>query len=161
MKNFLPGANLYCLVLYHELAESIEIGALGEVYWKKGWTYYVGRASRGWSSRLRRLTDEDRSRHWHIDYLTVRTSSIVAYIVPFNESGNRECELAGWLGERETIDPIAEGFGSSDCGSSCSAHGFHSESMPPETVFQSVIDRFSAVGYVSVRSNLCRWVTLE
>lgn len=109
----------YCLLIKVSKRVDLLVGALGRVSFDKGCYVYVGSALNSIEKRVERHSREDKSLHWHVDYLL--NSSVVSLLrVFYKESGDREeCWIAGMVSSRgEGI----EGFGCSDC--SCSSHLF-------------------------------------
>jgi len=94
------------------------VGALGDIYFEKGWYAYVGSAMNGWRSRVGRHLRDDKKLRWHVDYL-LRHGKVGSYAVWVGRK-KRECVFAGRLSEKaETV----KGFGSSDC--RCGGHLFY------------------------------------
>ncbi len=156
MAPFEPGANCYCLCLDHRVAETLEVGALGDLNWPGGWTYYVGRASRGWSSRLKRFTTEHVN-FWHIDYLVSAPHSRLAAVLPVNWAAKRECELARKFENISFLSSLPESFGASDCEQNCSAHAWVGELAPEELFNRLVSDGVAATGWLEFRPTKCEW----
>lgn len=71
----------------------------------------------GIRARCRRHLRRDKSKRWHIDWLTVRAAAIEAVARP----GLRECALTQALLELPGVTAPVTGFGSSDC-RRCPAH---------------------------------------
>jgi Uri superfamily endonuclease len=154
-------ANCYCLILNHQARESIDVGALGSLEWPAGWTYYVGRSAYGWGSRCRRFLTSGPS-HWHVDYLVDSPHSIRKALIPFEIPVERECALASTVESHDGVEPLAEGFGASDCEAGCDAHGW-TGSWEPETLLEHLNERIDREpgGYVAFESDRSRWVPLE
>lgn len=110
----------YILLVHLPRSISIEVGGLGERFFRAGIYAYVGSAmGKGSSSiegRLRRHFSKEKRRFWHIDYLLDFCTILEALVFP----GSRiECSIASFLSSRyEQV----EGFGCSDC--SCRSHLF-------------------------------------
>lgn len=157
MVPFAIEAELYCLVLRHEEGSTVTVGSMGEVKWSRGWTYYVGRASYGWSRRLRRFGNGKWACHWHVDYLVADDGTSVQAVIPFQESADQECSLAGWFDQRPENNPLKENFGASDCKQGCSAHCFFSE-IVPEFYYQELNQsHLTPAGLVRFDDVSCRW----
>ena len=109
----------YTLVVDFDAAATIEVGALGERGFERGWYTYVGSArGPGGFSRVERHRElaagERETRHWHIDSLLGHPAASVAGVVR-TAGVDGECAVAGALdGER------LPGFGCSDC--DCDSH---------------------------------------
>ena len=115
----------YILVIFSGKGREIRIGALGNIFFSKGFYLYVGSGmgNIGTSTLLNRvkrhiLSHTEKSIHWHIDYLLADTHSIITriYFIPSIEP--LECTIAEELSNFS--DNLIENFGSSDC--SCRSH---------------------------------------
>jgi Uri superfamily endonuclease len=157
MRVFASSNQLYCLAIHHDRKESITVGSLGKIQWDHGWTYYVGRSSYGWASRLRRFTDSGQKLHWHVDYLLDQSTARLKTVFPFDEAGERECDLAGWFRDRSGFEPLAEGLGASDCGDGCPAHAFQTTHSSDHTRVLLEESRFELSGTVEFKDNSCDW----
>jgi len=78
----------------------------------------------GIRARCRRHLRRDKTRRWHVDWLTVKAAEIEAIAQP----GRRECALTAALLDMPGVVPPVAGFGSSDC-RTCPAHLL---AIPPE-----------------------------
>ena len=107
----------YLLLVELERSQSIEVGALGDMRFSRGFYTYVGSAMNGLEVRVARHLRRGKKRRWHIDFLVERASVYDVLVVP----GERrlECALAARLVESLLCVP---GFGASDCG--CPGHLF-------------------------------------
>jgi len=107
----------YVLLLYLPCGSRIRVGRRGFMMFEEGIYLYVGS---GGLSPLRRIARHIRKRKrkfWHIDFLTVRSTVIGAFVLESNIS--LECTIAGALGRAfKTVS----GFGASDC--KCDSHLF-------------------------------------
>jgi Uri superfamily endonuclease len=109
----------YTLVVGLDRAATIEVGALGERAFERGWYAYVGSArGPGGFSRVERHRElaagERETRHWHVDSLLSHPAASVAGVVR-TAGVDGECTVARAVdGER------VSGFGCSDCG--CDSH---------------------------------------
>ncbi len=123
-----PVKGTYCLCIVNHETQSIQIGALGEIEFKKGLYVYVGSALNSLIPRLQRhlrmSQGEHHVFHWHIDYLlrekTVEIDSI--YIIETGE--HLECIIADKVSKHGKAIPR---FGCSDC--KCSSHLFYIQSF--------------------------------
>jgi len=104
--------------------EILEIGALGERQFEKGWYLYAGSAKKNLKSRVSRHMRKRKRMHWHADYLIA--SSVKTKAFPIYTEKDLECTLVGDL--MEIADDRVEGFGSSDC--SCPSHLFYFRDDP-------------------------------
>lgn len=116
----------YLLVLEVPEPLKMEVGALGEVAFDRGWYVYVGSAMENLTARLERHRRKRKNFHWHIDYL--RDRARVASILPLRSSKRLECRLAGAMAELGGV--VIPRFGSSDC--RCPGHLFRFSFNPEE-----------------------------
>lgn len=158
MSVFSPGSKLYCMVLRHEVTESIDVGARGPVDWTEGWLYYVGRSQWGWSSRAKRLLDSSRNCHWHIDYFETSDQAELRVVLPVDVDPDRECGFADYLRKNTSLTPIEEGLGASDCGPDCRGHVLTGESEPGVVGRRLSESDFAPDGAVVFRADRCDWV---
>ncbi len=93
----------------------LQVGALGERSFPKGWYVYAGRAIRGLSARVARHRSRSKRLRWHVDYLSSRFPGVWSYVIRGRDC---ECELATAL--RQISGQWVPGFGSSDC--NCPSH---------------------------------------
>ena len=101
------------------VAETIVIGNLGPIRFKRGYYAYVGSALGGFNSRLNRHRRKDKTPKWHVDYLLQQGH--LENIIACDTSVRVECAIARALsGQFESIPH----FGSSDC--KCASHLFYS-----------------------------------
>ena len=114
----------YLLILHLDVDRQIEVGAMGAVFFKKGYYIYVGSAKRNLSQRVNRHLRRRKKFFWHIDYLREHADACSA--IPIRSSVNLEHELAKSLGAIAAWQ--IRGFGSSDC--SCPTHLFGLEDYP-------------------------------
>jgi len=118
----------YCLMISLNDTQTIKIGKLGIIKFKKGCYVYVGSAMNSLEARLARHLSEDKKLHWHIDYL-LRKSEITDII--YNENRKVECELSRYISARtESV----ENFGCSDCGCESHLHYFKNRNEAIECV---------------------------
>lgn len=108
----------YVLVIKNKKDQSIQIGKLGNLFFKKSFYAYIGSALNGIEQRVKRHLRENKKTHWHIDYLLKKTEVIDIFC---KESKIREeCKIANVFKQR--LKPISS-FGSSDC--NCETHLFY------------------------------------
>jgi len=108
-------------VLLVELPRScrIQVGALGELEFPRGFYAYVGSAMGGLRGRLRRHLRRNKRLRWHIDYLLSEATLRALIFASMPE--RLECLLAQRL--NRSFSSFA-GFGAGDC--SCQSHLFYS-----------------------------------
>jgi sugar fermentation stimulation protein A len=95
----------------------LRIGRTGYRIFEKGIYFYVGSGGPSPLKRIARHIRKVKRKHWHIDYLTVKSRVIGAFVLESNVS--LECTVARALGMAFTPVP---GFGASDC--RCGSHLF-------------------------------------
>lgn len=154
---FNPGAQLYCMVLKNPETREVTVGSLGTIRWPEGWTYYVGRAQYGWSSRLQRFTRPDQSLHWHVDYLVADPEIDLTYLLLFDELADGECDLAEWFANLDETEPLHEAFGASDCRAKCPAHAFSMEESPETIQPRLTASPFEWTGMVRFQEQASIW----
>lgn len=113
-----PGT--YALLLRADTAQTIEVGALGELAVRPGRYVYVGSAfgPGGVRARVHRHARDDGATHWHIDYL--RAVTTLARVWWTHDDARRECAWATALHDRVRATVPLRGFGASDC--TCQSH---------------------------------------
>ncbi|HPH34720.1 MAG TPA: GIY-YIG nuclease family protein [Methanoregulaceae archaeon] len=123
---------VYCLV-FRNISCTVEVGALGQVAFFRGWHVYTGSAQgQGGLARVARhirvKREGIRSPHWHIDHLLVhpefRLSAVACALTTVKTD---ECRIAGLLAR----DPVP-GFGCSDC--HCRSHLAYFKSNPEKRI---------------------------
>jgi Uri superfamily endonuclease len=110
---------IYLLLVRVPRHRVIEIGAMGQRLFHRGYYGYIGAARRGLRARLDRHRSALKKLHWHIDYL-LQYGEIEAIVYSIC-SRDGECLLANQL---SNFLPYVPGFGSSDC--RCASHLFFS-----------------------------------
>ncbi|MCX8069877.1 MAG: DNA/RNA nuclease SfsA [Thermodesulfovibrionales bacterium] len=116
------GAYLLILKLPHK--KSINIGALGNMEFQKGYYIYVGSAMKDLTHRIARHRRKHKNNFWHIDYLIQNAQFITA--LPIRDNEKIECLIAKKMFDISEYS-IAN-FGSSDC--DCKSHLFYMKAYP-------------------------------
>lgn len=109
-----------CYILLMELPEdeTLKIGKLGRIKFKKGFYAYVGSGMNNLEKRVERHLQKRKKLHWHIDYFLKRA---VIKEVFYAESNKREeCKIARKFAKTYTRG--IKNFGCSDC--KCPSHLF-------------------------------------
>ncbi|MDH7507093.1 MAG: GIY-YIG nuclease family protein [Candidatus Thermoplasmatota archaeon] len=107
----------YILIIKLEEDKKIQIGKLGEIFFKNGFYVYVGSALNGIEQRINRHLRKNKKKHWHIDYLLDYAKVIE---ILYKESRTRlECNIAE-IFDKQLFS--ISGFGCSDC--KCKSHLF-------------------------------------
>ena len=109
----------YVLFLRFDDTIETEVGSLGRLRLDAGDYCYVGSAMGGLDQRVSRHLSHDKSKRWHIDYLTTICDDMRAY--EHEGTSLSECGLAKLMTSIGNV-PAADGFGCSDC--DCQTHLF-------------------------------------
>jgi Uri superfamily endonuclease len=107
----------YILVLHLPSERRVRVGRLGLVAFRPGIYFYVGSGGRSPLKRIVRHIRKAKRKFWHIDFLTVHSRVIGAFVLEADVS--LECAIARSIAGR--FEQV-QGFGSSDCG--CGSHLF-------------------------------------
>ena len=112
-----------CILIQDEI--TIRIGALGDLFFAKGYYLYIGSAmghsgSSTLINRVKRHISPSSSKklHWHIDYLIGSENSLVTRVFLIPSKQRLECLIAQEL--YTILDGSIKDFGSSDC--KCKSH---------------------------------------
>ncbi len=108
----------YILLIRLGRERELEIGALGNVRFPKGYFAYVGSAMSGIEARVARHERAIKKVHWHVDRLTLAGRVLGAWMIPSN--GDVECDVNRFIEGLPGARPVVPGFGSSDC--DCATH---------------------------------------
>ncbi len=114
---------IYALIVRIGKEQTITVGKLGPINFKKGYFIYIGSALNSLEDRINRHRRRDKKLWWHIDYLLNEAKIVEVLILETTE--RLECVAARAL--QEHLDSVRN-FGCSDC--SCKSHLFYSEEMP-------------------------------
>lgn len=130
------GPGTYLLVLRMEGSGTLQVGKLGTMSLRQGYYLYVGsaRGPGGLRARLNRHLREEKTVHWHIDYLRQRTEVLDIWYCPGKQ--NLEHRTAAAVSSLEAAAPVRPGFGSSDC--RCPSHLFFTLQAPDFRKFRKV-----------------------
>lgn len=112
----------YTLLLSLTTADTVEVGALGDLAFDPGWYAYTGSAlGRGGFTRVDRHRElargERDTRHWHVDYLLGHPATRLGAVVYTGDGTDIECAVSRALAVE--FEPVPS-FGASDCG--CDSH---------------------------------------
>jgi len=110
---------VYCLLISCRKPQSIRIGKLGVINFRKGFYLYVGSALNGIEGRVSRHLRSKKRKFWHIDYFLSNKYVNVDYVYCIETEKKIECDIAKKV--RTTAKPVMR-FGSSDC--RCGSHLF-------------------------------------
>ena len=125
----------YVLVIKNSKDQTIQIGKLGKIFFKKGCYAYVGSALNSLEGRINRHMRKDKKFHWHIDYLLDKTKIVDVFCK--KSKRKEECETANIFSNFESI----KGFGCSDC--KCKSHLFYVDKNKIENILiDTCLERF-------------------
>ncbi len=113
----------YILILKLNKNLSIEIGKLGNIYFKRGFYIYIGSSKRNIEKRVERHIKNKKKVHWHIDYLTLNKNFSIKEIYFIDNI--KECKVAEFFIKENVM--YIKNFGSSDC--NCKSHLFYFENL--------------------------------
>ncbi|MEM2108286.1 MAG: GIY-YIG nuclease family protein [Candidatus Bathyarchaeia archaeon] len=111
---------IYALIIQLDKDISVNVGALGNLPFKKGLYAYVGSAQANLAHRIRRYFRKEKHLFWHIDYLLNNRSASIIKVFYKEATKSGECMLAHEISTRGTH---VAGFGCSDC--RCKSHLFY------------------------------------
>ena len=118
---------VYALIVNVSEFISLQVGSLGEIEFAPGTWVYIGSAmgstSTSLENRLKRHFSEEKTKHWHIDYL-LDTSVKPVEVVYATTDESMECELATTMRKSRNFEIGPSGFGASDCRADCGSHIF-------------------------------------
>ena len=107
----------YIILIENSHDKELEVGKLGEIYFRRGFYAYVGSAMSGIEARIDRHLRVEKKTFWHIDYILPEMK--VLGLIFAELEGKYECVLAE---ELSSSFDIIDSFGSSDC--KCRSHLF-------------------------------------
>ena len=125
----------YCLIIEVKKDSTLQVGRLGQVYFKEGFYIYVGSALNSLESRVKRHLSSKKKVHWHIDYLLLDSSSKIKEVIFTINDEKIECSLASLISRNSS--PIGQ-FGCSDC--KCDSHLFYFEEY--DDAFDVILSAF-------------------
>ena len=108
----------YLLLMKLTDKDTIQIGKLGQIDFKKGFYVYIGSAINGLEQRINRHLRDEKKLHWHIDFL-LKSSEIINVFYKEN-SFKEECILSNEF--KKKLQSV-KSFGCSDC--KCKSHLFY------------------------------------
>lgn len=120
----------YILLIEVEDDIDIQVGKLGNIFFKKGFYVYIGSGLSGLEQRVNRHLRNDKKMHWHIDYLLINAKVDSVYYKESNEK--EECKIVKSFSKLKTVD----NFGSSDC--KCKSHLFFGSKNEIKSIINSL-----------------------
>ena len=132
----------YILVLENKEDSKIQIGALDNKNFPKGYYLYVGSAMNNLDKRIKRHYRKRKKQHWHIDYLTKGEMEVIEDY-KFRRSDRIESQLS------RKIEAIAErsidGFGASDSREASHLHYFSENPVKNQEVYNIILDYMTSM----------------
>lgn len=110
---------IYVLIVSVSKNIRVNIGALGNIFFKRGLYAYVGSAQNGLEKRIERHLEKSKRKFWHIDYLLENDAVEIVKVFYKKADKSEECKVAEKLVDKGVA---VENFGCSDCG--CVSHLF-------------------------------------
>jgi len=110
---------VYCLLINCRKQQSIRIGNLGIINFRKGFYLYVGSAQNSIEGRVSRHLRSKKRKFWHIDYFLSNKYVNIDHVYCIAAKKKMECNIAKKV--RAAAQPVMK-FGSSDC--RCGSHLF-------------------------------------
>jgi len=130
-------SGIYTIVLHNSKDQAIDVGALGKIYFPKGYYVYCGSARNSLFKRIAHHRKKNRKFHWHMDYIKHHMKIIAD--TPIVTESVSECELASSI--NNFADSQIDKFGSTDC--KCRSHLYFFENNPVQTdIFWETILNF-------------------
>ncbi|MCK5562805.1 GIY-YIG nuclease family protein [Candidatus Bathyarchaeota archaeon] len=126
---------IYVFIIQVSNDVAVQVGALGNLTFKKGLYAYVGSAQGNLEKRVDRHLGKDKRKFWHIDYLLGNNAAKVLGVFHKQADKTEECAAARAIGERGRG---VAGFGASDC--NCKSHLFRIEDCGFLEEFMRVVD---------------------
>ncbi|MFN3467859.1 MAG: GIY-YIG nuclease family protein [Candidatus Brocadiales bacterium] len=112
---------VYFLYLSLREGQEVKVGKFGRGFFPSGFYIYVGSAQKNLHQRLARHLRNEKSPHWHIDYLLPHAKILSIHV--FKASKEWECRLSQKIAGLEGAMVIMKGFGASDC--RCPSHLYY------------------------------------
>jgi Uri superfamily endonuclease len=110
---------VYVLIIQVDEDIGVNVGALGELTFKKGLYAYVGSAQNNLEQRVKRHLRREKRKFWHVDYLLDSDAAKVVEVLYRQGSKAEECLVATEISKN---GEATVGFGCSDC--HCRSHLF-------------------------------------
>ena len=146
---------LYCLEIYNSLLQTIKVGKKYNIYFNKGYYFYIGSALNGIEGRVLRHLRNDKEFFWHIDYFLSNknvTIKKIYYLIisncltyknnSYKKYLRKECEVAQNI--KSFTYPIKR-FGCSDC--SCCSHLFFDINNKVKIIEDFLIKKYGFKNY--------------
>lgn len=112
---------IYCLIIFLNSSKYIKIGKNRNIYFHKGYYFYVGSALNNLEKRIKRHESSNKKLHWNIDYLLQFSEIISVKTIITKEK--IECLLSKKISK--IFQSTIQNFGNSDC--NCFTHLYYSK----------------------------------
>lgn len=109
----------YILKIKLNKDKKINIGKLGNIFFKQGYYLYIGSSMNNLSKRIERHYSKNKKIHWHIDYF-LKQAELIDH-EEFHSNKKEECLISNRFNRLYSI----KNFGSSDC--KCKSHLYYSD----------------------------------
>jgi len=120
LKAHINDSGSYFLILKLEKDAHIEIGGIGNIFFKSGYYAYVGSGKKFLSRRVERHKRVRKKLFWHIDYFRTHCEYVTSFII--RTSQDIECLLSEEL--KKISNWQIQNFGCSDCKCNSHLYGF-------------------------------------
>lgn len=137
----IPDKGNYCLIINMKKNSTIEIGAKGNLFFKKGYYVYVGSALGSLSKRVKRHLSNDKKKHWHVDYLLLNKNTEIKQVIYTYCTKKIECDISHNI-NKNTPNYI-KSFGCTDC--NCDSHLYYFDNY--NEALESSIMSYENIGY--------------
>lgn len=126
----------YAVVFRNDKEARVRVGRRGYLIIQPGYYIYVGSAfgPGGVSARVARHFREEKTKHWHIDYIREFVTPLLAWCS--YDDVHLEHVWAESMMSMKNVS-VVKGFGCSDC--KCESHLFYTKTMPELSRFASVV----------------------
>lgn len=109
-------SGIYLLEIFASEPFKVEIDNFKDRTFLPGYYYYSGSAQKNLEQRVERHQSDDKSIHWHIDFVTaIHTNKILNVFVFDGARKNYECDLVKELVNDFKLRYAVKGFGNTDC----------------------------------------------
>lgn len=132
----------YVLVLENKEDSKIQIGAIGNINFPKGYYLYVGSAMNNLDKRIKRHYRKRKKQHWHIDYLTKGKMDIIEDY-KFRRSDRIEAQLSRKI--EKIADNSIDGFGASDSQETSHLHYFTENPVKNQEVYNIILNHMTSM----------------
>lgn len=149
---------VYALIVDVTNRLNLAAGGLGDLTLEKGTYVYVGSAmgtgSTSLENRLARHFSEEKTVHWHIDYLLSKDVEKKSAVWAETEK-SKECDVALRIKMSNHFANGPSGFGASDCKKKCSTHLFRQISEEStSTILEGIFEQLGLTPHIGTKDDL-------